>query len=137
MDMVKDNRGVDIDIDNLPLQDPGVYKMIGEGKTVGVFQLESAGMTSFMKELKPGSLEDIIAGISLDRPGPMAEISRDIGRRTIGKSLLIFVRQLEPILSVTYWCHCLPGCDAFSIEKIEQTCKVMLADKLTNTTGLN
>src|SRR5690606_33126983 len=76
VDMVKDNRGVDIDIDNLPLQDPEVYKMIGEGKTVGVFQLESAGMTSFMKELKPDSLEDIIAGISLYRPGPMAEIPR-------------------------------------------------------------
>ena len=56
--------------------------MIGEGKTAGVFQLESPGMTSFMKELKPDCLEDIIAGISLYRPGPMAEIPRYIeGKR--------------------------------------------------------
>lgn len=63
--------------------------MIGEGKTAGVFQLESPGMTSFMKELKPDSLEDIIAGISLYRPGPMAEIPRYIEERKIQKKLRI------------------------------------------------
>lgn len=102
VDMVKDNRGVDIDIDNLPLQDPEVYKMIGEGKTVGVFQLESAGMTSFMKELKPDSLEDIIAGISLYRPGPMAEIPRYIENKNHPEKVSYLCPELEPILSVTY-----------------------------------
>ena len=68
VDMTKYNRGVDIDLDNLDFDDKEVYKMIGEGNTVGVFQLESAGMTSFMKELKPDCLEDIIAGISFCRP---------------------------------------------------------------------
>lgn len=102
VDMVKDNRGVDIDIDNLPLQDPEVYKMIGEGKTVGVFQLESAGMTSFMKELKPDSLEDIIAGISLYRPGPMAEIPRYIENKNHPEKVTYLCPELEPILSVTY-----------------------------------
>ena len=74
--MVKENREYDIDLDKIDFDDKEVYKMIGEGKTAGVFQLESAGMTSFMKELKPDSIEDIIAGISLYRPGPMAEIPR-------------------------------------------------------------
>ena len=64
INMVKENRNVDIDLDKIDFSDKEVYKMIGEGKTVGAFQLESAGMTSFMKELKPDSLEDIIAGIA-------------------------------------------------------------------------
>ncbi len=62
--IIKENKGIDIDLDTIDFEDKEVYKMIGQGKTVGVFQLESAGMTSFMKELKPDSLEDIIAGIS-------------------------------------------------------------------------
>ncbi|MGL5152235.1 MAG: DNA polymerase III subunit alpha, partial [Clostridium sp.] len=74
--MVKENRGIDIDLDKIDFEDKEVYKMLSEGKTAGVFQLESAGMTSFMKELKPDCLEDIIAGISLYRPGPMAEIPK-------------------------------------------------------------
>ena len=78
---------VDIDLDNLDFDDKEVYKMIGEGNTVGVFQLESAGMTSFMKELKPDCLEDIIAGISLYRPGPMAEIPRYISGKRDPKSV--------------------------------------------------
>ena len=63
--MVKVNKGIDIDLDKIDFDDKEVYKMIGEGKTAGVFQLESPGMTSFMKELKPDNLEDIIAGIVL------------------------------------------------------------------------
>ncbi len=70
--MIKENRGIDIDLDKVGFDDKKVYNMIGEGHTAGVFQLESPGMTSFMKEFKPDSLEDIIAGISLYRPGPMA-----------------------------------------------------------------
>ena len=78
VNMIKENKCVEIDLDYIDFDDKDVYKMIGEGKTVGVFQLESPGMTSFMKELKPESLEDIIAGISLYRPGPMNEIPRYI-----------------------------------------------------------
>lgn len=100
--MIKYNRGIDIDLDKIDFEDKEVYKMIGEGKTAGVFQLESAGMTSFMKELKPDSLEDIIAGISLYRPGPMAEIPKYIEcKRNPGK-LKYDTPQLEEILNVTY-----------------------------------
>ena len=74
-DMVYENYGVKIDFDSIPLDDANIYKMIGAGDTVGVFQLESRGMTSFLKDLKPSSLEDIIAGISLYRPGPLDMIN--------------------------------------------------------------
>ncbi|NCC79261.1 MAG: DNA polymerase III subunit alpha, partial [Clostridia bacterium] len=102
VDMVKEASGIEIDVDTLPLTDPEVYKMIGEGKTVGVFQLESAGMTSFMKELKPDSLEDIIAGISLYRPGPMSEIPKYIENKNNPEKITYLCKELEPILSVTY-----------------------------------
>lgn len=99
---IKENRGIDIDLDKIDLDDQNVYKMIGEGKTVGVFQLESAGMTSFMKELKPDSLEDIIAGISLYRPGPMAEIPRYIESKRSPDNVQYETKELEDILDVTY-----------------------------------
>ena len=69
--LVARDKGVDLDMDHIDYDDKKVYAMLGAGKTEGVFQLESGGMTSFMKELKPGNLEDVIAGISLYRPGPM------------------------------------------------------------------
>lgn len=102
VDFVKQNRNVSIDIDDLDIEDHKVYKMIGEGKTVGIFQLESAGMTSFMKELKPDNLEDIIAGISLYRPGPMAEIPRYIRNKNSMDKVEYETPQLEEILGVTY-----------------------------------
>ncbi len=100
--MIKEIRGIDIDLDQIGFDDHEVYKMIGEGKTVGVFQLESAGMTNFMKELKPDSLEDIIAGISLYRPGPMAEIPRYIENKNFPEKVTYLTPELESILSVTY-----------------------------------
>ncbi|MBM7833882.1 DNA polymerase III subunit alpha [Clostridium sardiniense] len=100
--MIKYNRGIDIDLDKIDFDDREVYKMIGEGKTAGVFQLESAGMVSFMKELKPDSLEDIIAGISLYRPGPMAEIPRYIERKKNPDKVEYLTPELEDILNVTY-----------------------------------
>lgn len=69
--LIKKNHNLDLDIDHIDFADKGVYDMISAGKTEGVFQLESAGMKSFMKELKPANIEDVIAGISLYRPGPM------------------------------------------------------------------
>jgi len=102
VEMIKISRGIDIDLDKINFEDKDVYKMIGEGKTVGVFQLESPGMTSFMKELKPDNLEDIIAGISLYRPGPMAEIPRYIENKKNPDKIEYLTPQLEPILDVTY-----------------------------------
>lgn len=100
--MIEDNQGVKITPDQLDFMDKNVYEMIGEGRTVGVFQLESSGMTSFMKELKPESLEDIIAGISLYRPGPMAEIPRYVENKKNPAKVTYLTPELEPILNVTY-----------------------------------
>ncbi len=93
-----------IDISNINYDDTDVYKMIGEGKTVGIFQLESAGMTQFMKELQPNSLEDIIAGISLYRPGPMDQIPRYIRNKNNPGEIKYHHPLLENILNVTYGC---------------------------------
>ena len=102
--MIKENRGIEVDLDKVDFDDKEVYKMIGEGRTVGVFQLESDGMTSFMKELKPDSLEDIIAGISLYRPGPMAEIPKYISNKKNPEKIQYVTPKLKDILSVTYGC---------------------------------
>lgn len=101
---IKQNKGIDINLDKLNFDDKNVYKMIGEGKTVGIFQLESSGMTSFMKELKPDNLEDIIAGISLYRPGPMAEIPKYVKNKYNPEEIEYITPELEHILSVTYGC---------------------------------
>ena len=104
IEMVKANRGISLELNKIPLDDPGVYKMIGDGDTLGVFQLESRGMTSFMKQLKPESLEDIIAGISLYRPGPMDQIPRYVACKHDPKKIKYDHPLLEPILNVTYGC---------------------------------
>ena len=92
------------DIDNLNYDDLKVYKMISDGETYGVFQLESNGMTQFMKELKPSSLEDIIAGVSLYRPGPMDQIPRYIKNKNNPEEVKYLHPKLEDILQVTYGC---------------------------------
>ena len=102
INMAKENRNVNIDLDRIDFADKEVYQMIGEGRTAGVFQLESAGMTSFMKELKPDSIEDIIAGISLYRPGPMAEIPRYIECKKNPDKVQYETPELENVLNVTY-----------------------------------
>ncbi|GAA0716640.1 DNA polymerase III subunit alpha [Clostridium malenominatum] len=104
VEMIQSNRGISINLDELGFEDKEVYKMISEGKTVGVFQLESPGMTSFMKDLKPDSLEDIIAGISLYRPGPMAEIPKYISNKKNTDKIEYLTPMLKDILSVTYGC---------------------------------
>ncbi len=101
--LIKDDTGVSIDIDNIDYNDPKVLASIGTGKTDGVFQLESAGMKSFMKELKPQNLEDIIAGVSLYRPGPMDFIPDYIKGKNEGK-IEYLCPELEPILAPTYGC---------------------------------
>ena len=96
--------GKKMDLLQIDYNDPNVLGMIGASKTVGVFQLESAGMKNFMKELKPQSLEDIIAGISLYRPGPMDFIPHYIKGKNNQDSIRYDCPELEPILSPTYGC---------------------------------
>ncbi|OUN91289.1 DNA polymerase III subunit alpha [Blautia sp. An46] len=98
------DKGLSLDIDHIDYDDKNVYEMLGAGKTDGVFQLESAGMTSFMKELKPQNLEDVIAGISLYRPGPMDFIPQYIKGKNHADSIHYDCPELEPILKPTYGC---------------------------------
>ena len=101
--LVKQCRGIDVKFDE-KMNDPKVYKLWGEGKSCGIFQFESQGMTNFMKELKPDSLEDIIAGVSLYRPGPMDQIPRYIKNKQNPEHCEYTHPALEPILNVTYGC---------------------------------
>ena len=101
---VKQNRGIDVSFDQ-NMNDPKVFKETWQsGNTVGVFQFESQGMTNFMKELKPDTLEDIIAGVSLYRPGPMDQIPRYIKNKLDPTHSEYTHPALEPILNVTYGC---------------------------------
>ncbi len=96
--------GYPIDMEKIDYDDKAVLSYIGTGKTDGIFQIESAGMKSFMKELKPQSLEDIIAGISLYRPGPMDFIPQYIKGKNHPETITYDCPQLEPILAPTYGC---------------------------------
>ena len=103
LELVKKNRGIDIVFDE-KMDDPEVYRLWQEGKTFGIFQFESTGITNFMKELKPDCFEDIVAGVSLYRPGPMDQIPRYIkGKLNPGHNEYTH-KSLEPILNVTYGC---------------------------------
>ena len=99
---VKHTRGINVEFDQ-EMNDPEVYKLWQEGKSIGIFQFESQGMTNFMMELKPDCLEDLIAGVSLYRPGPMDQIPRYIRGKVTGKYEYTHP-SLEPILNVTYGC---------------------------------
>ena len=116
-DLIEKNHGVRIDVDHIDYignkdenavlidyDDKKVLDSIGTGKCEGIFQLESAGMKNFMKELKPQSLEDIIAGISLYRPGPMDFIPKYIKGKNEPDSISYVCKELEPILEPTYGC---------------------------------
>ena len=103
LDLIKQNRGIDVKFDE-KMDDIEVYKLWQDGKSFGIFQFESAGITSFMKELKPDCFEDIVAGVSLYRPGPMDQIPRYIkGKMNPGHNEYTHPA-LEPILNVTYGC---------------------------------
>ncbi len=104
VDLVRENHGAVIDTDAIDYDDRAVLDSIGTGKCDGIFQLESAGMKNFMKELKPQSLEDVIAGISLYRPGPMDFIPKYIRGKNEQGNIAYVCRELEPILEPTYGC---------------------------------
>jgi len=104
VNLINHHREEPLDMQRIDYDDAGVYEMLSAGKTEGVFQLESAGMKNFMKELKPSSLEDIIAGISLYRPGPMDFIPKYIKGKKNQDSIVYDCPELEEILKPTYGC---------------------------------
>ena len=104
VNLVKKNKGVTINLHDIDYNDKQVLDYIGTGKTDGIFQIESAGMKSFMKELKPESLEDIVAGIALYRPGPMDFIPKYLKGKNDRDSITYDCPQLEPILKTTHGC---------------------------------
>lgn len=104
VDLVEKTTGKRLDMENINYEDKEVLALIGSGRTEGVFQLESAGMKSFMKELKPQCLEDIIAGISLYRPGPMDFIPKYIAGKDNQDGITYLTPELKPILEPTYGC---------------------------------
>ena len=109
IDQIEMSHGIKLDMLKIDYDDKAVYDMIGAGKTEGVFQLESAGMTGFMKELKPHNLEDVIAGIALYRPGPMDFIpkyirGKEISERGGNEKIEYDTPLLEHILAPTYGC---------------------------------
>ncbi len=104
LEMIEREHGAKIDFAKMGYDDPGVYEMIASGNTSGVFQLESGGMTQFMKNLKPTCFEDIVAGISLYRPGPMDSIPKYIENKKHPEKISYVTPELAPILDVTYGC---------------------------------
>jgi DNA polymerase-3 subunit alpha len=101
---IKASKGIEVDIDHIDLNDKQVLDFIGTGKTEGVFQLESAGMQNFMKELRPQNFEDIVAGISLYRPGPMDFIPNYIKGKNDQDAITYVTPELKSILEPTYGC---------------------------------
>ena len=104
IEMARDTLGPDFNAESIPLDEAAVYQMISEGDTDGVFQLESSGMRQFLTNMQPGNFEDIIAAISLYRPGPMESIPRYIAGKQNPESVVYATPQLKPILDVTYGC---------------------------------
>lgn len=100
--IIKKTRGLEIDIDNLPLEDEASYRLFQQGETTGVFQFESSGMKRYLRELKPSEFEDIIAMVALYRPGPMEWIPDYISGKHKQKVVSYLHPKLEPILSKTY-----------------------------------
>ena len=104
LDMIEHDHGKRLDLSKIEYDDPAVFETIAKGNTQGIFQLESGGMTSFMKNLKPDCFEDIVAGIALYRPGPMASIPTYIDNKKNPDHVKYVHESLKPILSVTYGC---------------------------------
>lgn len=104
LDLIEKNHNIKINFSTMEYDDPKVYELLASGNTLGVFQLESAGMRSFMKQLKPDNFEDIVAGISLYRPGPMDSIPNYINNKNNPEHVEYLHEKLKPIMEVTYGC---------------------------------
>ena len=102
--LIKENHGVEISFDKSNYDDPNVFKLISTGNTEGIFQIESGGFKKFMKELQPTSIEDIVAAVSLYRPGPMDSIPKYVHNKHHPEDTVYDHPILEPILKVTYGC---------------------------------
>ncbi len=102
LDLIEKNTGKRIEIDRIPLEDEETFELLGRADTLGIFQLESQGMRNFFREVKPHSIEDIIAGISLYRPGPMDQIPVYIRNKHNPEKISYAHPSLKPILEVTY-----------------------------------
>ena len=103
-EFIKRGGGEAPDFSSLGFDDKNVYDLISSGDTIGIFQLESSGMTNFMMQMKPGCFEDIIAGIALFRPGPMEQIPRYLSGKQDASTVTYVHEKLKPILSTTYGC---------------------------------
>ena len=101
---ILEDKGIDVDFHKLGFDDPKIYELIASGDCMAVFQLESGGMTDFMSRLKPTSLEDVIAGISIFRPGPMQFMDKFIEGKKHPEKVTYLHPKLKPILEVTYGC---------------------------------
>ena len=104
LQLIEEGQNKKVRLEDIPQDDPLVYEMIGRGDTLGLFQLESTGFRRFMRELKPTGFEDIIAGISLYRPGPMDSIPLYIRNKYDTSQVVYKAELLKPILEVTYGC---------------------------------
>ena len=104
LQLIEEGQHIKLDLETIPQDDQKVYEMIGKGDTLGLFQLESTGFRRFMRELKPTGFEDIIAGISLYRPGPMDSIPMYIQNKYDATKIIYKDEKLKPILNVTYGC---------------------------------
>ncbi len=102
VDLIKEHRGVSIDLDNIPLDDPKTFELLASGETTGVFQLESAGMRRYIRELQPTSVFDLAAMVALYRPGPMDNIPAYIRRKHGQEPVQYLHPLLEPFLNRTY-----------------------------------
>ncbi len=104
VDLIRETDGAELDMDEIPLDDPAVYRLCGEGKTTGVFQLESDGMKDLLRRLKPETFEDLVALIALYRPGPLGSNMIDdfINRKHGRVKINYLLPQLEPVLRETY-----------------------------------
>src|SRR5581483_307799 len=100
--LIKQTRGVDISLRELPSDDEATFALLQRGETTGLFQLESAGMTKYLKELKPTNIRDISAMISLYRPGPMDNIPKFIAGKSDPTKVRYLHPDLEPILGESY-----------------------------------
>src|SRR5260370_39406041 len=102
MRLIKARRGIDIDLEHLPFDDPKTYELLSIGDTHGVFQLEGAGMRRMVMDMRPQSFEDVSAAIALFRPGPMVNIPAFIARKQGREPIEYMHERLEPILRDTY-----------------------------------
>lgn len=104
LDLIEKNHNIKLNFSAMEYDDPKVYELLSSGNTLGIFQLESGGMRSFMKQLKPDNFEDIVAGISLYRPGPMDSIPNYINNKNNPGHVEYLHEKLKPIMEVTYGC---------------------------------